>query len=146
MKVEVLGFMVCLESRRILLQQRIDPERWAGLLNGFGGPMRADETPQTAMAREFEEECGIRTLPEDWHHKATLVFGKPDAPDAITHVLVSFGNIYAAQRTEAEHPQTRSLAEGLFRENVVHDLRWLVPLCLDVRITTPARVELHHHA
>jgi 8-oxo-dGTP pyrophosphatase MutT (NUDIX family) len=44
-----------------------------GLLNGLGGKMKDDETPQAAMQREFAEETLGADCDPVWHHFVTLV-------------------------------------------------------------------------
>lgn len=46
---------------RVLLQQRPPGKAMAGLWEFPGGKVEQDETPESALIRELEEELGIRT-------------------------------------------------------------------------------------
>src|SRR5687767_242477 len=52
-------------GRRVLLQQRSPGRAMAGLWEFPGGKVESHELPETALARELEEELGIQVeLPE----------------------------------------------------------------------------------
>ncbi|HEX8641533.1 MAG TPA: (deoxy)nucleoside triphosphate pyrophosphohydrolase [Allosphingosinicella sp.] len=50
---------------RILLQQRSPGRQMEGLWEFPGGKVEPGEVPENALARELEEELGIRALPQD---------------------------------------------------------------------------------
>lgn len=66
MKNYVLGFLFSpdLESVALILKNR--PAFLEGKLNGIGGHVEEDESPMSAVIREFEEETGLATAREDW--------------------------------------------------------------------------------
>ena len=51
---------------RILLQQRAPGRAMAGLWEFPGGKVEQGELPETALARELEEELGIAIAPADF--------------------------------------------------------------------------------
>ena len=70
-----VGFMFSEDEQKILLLQRKSKpglEWMKGKWNGIGGHIEKDETPAVCMAREFEEEAGIKTDPSDWIEFAVL--------------------------------------------------------------------------
>ena len=66
-------------ENRVLLQWRddwphiISPGRWGF----FGGHIEADETPEAAMLREFEEETGIRLAKSEIKPAYAILTGPP---------------------------------------------------------------------
>lgn len=64
------GFMF--DGTRVALILKKRPNWQQGRMNGVGGHIEAGETPAEAMAREFEEETGFKTLPEDWNPLVVL--------------------------------------------------------------------------
>lgn len=84
----VVGFLFDGQWESVVLIRKSKPEWQRGKLNGVGGkietfPIEAwvnpprherTETPQEAMAREFEEEAGVKTNPKGWHLMRTERF------------------------------------------------------------------------
>lgn len=66
-------------ENRVLLQLRddwphiISPGRWGF----FGGEIEADETPEAAMLREFEEETGVKLAAKDVQPAYAVLTGDP---------------------------------------------------------------------
>lgn len=58
---------------RVLLLEKHGSLEWMdGMFNGLGGKIEQAEGIRSAMAREFEEEAGIKTDPIEWltfHHE-----------------------------------------------------------------------------
>jgi 8-oxo-dGTP pyrophosphatase MutT (NUDIX family) len=54
----VLGFLIDENRYVALVRKKKGPGGQKGRLNGFGGHIRPDETPEEAMHREFIEESG----------------------------------------------------------------------------------------
>jgi 8-oxo-dGTP diphosphatase len=68
-----LGFAFDESFTSVLLIQKNRPEWQAGKLNGIGGKVEGyDENEFHAQAREFREEAGINTQPEDWKIFASM--------------------------------------------------------------------------
>jgi 8-oxo-dGTP diphosphatase len=53
------------EDGRVLLQQRAPGRSMAGLWEFPGGKVEPGELPESALARELDEELGIRVAPAD---------------------------------------------------------------------------------
>jgi len=70
----VLGFAFA--GEKVVLIQKTKPEWQKDKLNGLGGKIEVGEHPVQAMVREFEEECGIHTHPEQWTQYAEMHSGQ----------------------------------------------------------------------
>lgn len=71
MKEYVAGFAFDYRIKVVLILK--DHPTWqAGKLNGVGGHILSHELPEECMSREFHEEVGVKTIPADWIHFATL--------------------------------------------------------------------------
>ena len=55
----VVGFMFNPAENAVLLLRKNRPSWQVGKLNGIGGRIEGDETPQQAMRRECMEEVGL---------------------------------------------------------------------------------------
>lgn len=64
----VCGFMFSEDLERVVLIRKNKPDWQKGLLNGVGGKIEEGEKPHDAMAREFEEETGVKTQFCDWYY------------------------------------------------------------------------------
>jgi 8-oxo-dGTP diphosphatase len=71
-----LGFMFSENRQLVVLIAKDHPKQMVGLLNGIGGKIEVGESPRNAMVREFREEAGVATKPEDWEYRAHLSTGK----------------------------------------------------------------------
>lgn len=107
----------------VVLIRKDHPPRQRGRLNGIGGRVRDDESPDAAMTREFEEEAGL-TVPR-W-----LRFCVLDLP----HVRVyCYRAVYATQANLRGRPEETELASwyslrALENSTLIPDLRWLIPM------------------
>lgn len=127
-QVTVCGFAFTPETDRrlasVLLCLKARPDWQRGRNNGVGGKVEAGETRLAAMAREFEEETGHRTRPHDWTPFA-IIRNERGVVHFYSAVLPRFD-----PRADTDEPcmwfPTRSLPE-----NVLHNLRWLIPLAAD---------------
>lgn len=55
------------ENNEVLIAQRPEGKKMAGLWEFPGGKVEAGETPEFALMRELEEELGIETRPSCYH-------------------------------------------------------------------------------
>lgn len=143
MKEYVVGFAYWREHVLLIHKER-GPAYVIGKLNGVGGKVEGNESPTEAMAREFEEETGIVSVPHyTWLHNCTM-----NGPDYILHVLsVNLPNefdYYDVKNPEenAEKLVWCQLTEESFRigcydaekeetVKLVENLQWLIPLTID---------------
>ena len=74
MKRYVVGLMFNYDFTKLVMIKKIRPDWQWGHLNGPGGQIDKDETDMQAMLREFKEETGVKTKPQDWTRVCTLNF------------------------------------------------------------------------
>ena len=128
-KVYVLGFMFNEDLNIVALIKKNRPQWQAGLLNGIGGHLEdSDETIWHGQAREFFEETGVQTIPEDWDRFAIMENEK-----CIVHVFRAFSNnVFHVSTTTDEEihlDPVRVSPEKLSKR--IRNLTWLIPLALD---------------
>lgn len=66
MQEYVLGLALSSDRQKVLLIEKKRPVAQAGTWNGVGGKIELGESPNQAMAREFEEETGLVWPPHSW--------------------------------------------------------------------------------
>ncbi len=124
----VAGFAVCREPvPRIALIRKSHPSWQAGKLNGVGGKIETGETPAMAMVREFQEETGRRLL--GWREAVKLT-----GSDYKVHFFVAFTELatLAALRGSDDEPiEVLDVKGALAHTDLIPNLRWIIPLCLD---------------
>ena len=84
----VLGFAFDEKKENVLLIKKLRPQWQLNKLNGIGGKIEPNEPPIDAMIREFEEECGLKTNPDDW-----VCFCKMVGEDFFVNVYKAFVDI-----------------------------------------------------
>lgn len=70
----VLGFAFDNLLTEVVLIEKQKPDFMKGKLNGIGGKLKVNEPIREGMCREFKEETGIETQPEDWTIVGTMAF------------------------------------------------------------------------
>ena len=126
-KEYTVGFAFNIERSEVVLILKDRPEWQKGFWNGTGGKIEADETLQECMAREFLEETGLRSDPQNWKLFADYKLSK-----ARIFFLKSFMDITGACQQEGESETIRiwKISE-LNSLPLLPNLRWLIPLALD---------------
>lgn len=131
----VVGFAFTSDRKAVLLIRKTRPRWQAGLLNGVGGHVEEGETFLAAMAREFEEESAL-VVPEDaWKHVLVV-----QGADYELHVFGTVTDtVLSAKQTTDEELVLLELT-NLWTAEVIPNLRWMIPLCLDGRVSCPFRI------
>lgn len=108
------------------LIRKIKPQWQAGSLNGIGGLIEDfDQTPAHAMAREFFEETGYQTEPGEWKRFHTM--GSENwQVECFKTFGVDLSLLYSATDEEVIVVNAYQLPE-----DVLFNLRWLIPLAMD---------------
>lgn len=137
-KEYVLGFAFSHDRKDIILIQKQKPEWQKGKYNGVGGKIEeSDSCPLEAMIREFLEETGVDTSPEDWSLYATMTFNDDImGGKAIVHCFRMFSNfIYGCKSMEIEQIRNISVEDELHLYPVIDNLPILIPMALHEGIT-----------
>jgi 8-oxo-dGTP pyrophosphatase MutT (NUDIX family) len=140
----VVGFAFNAAGSRVALMQKArGPLEMTGTLNGIGGEASGRETYRAAMRREFLEEAGVVVSAFD-------VFAIIEADTWRLFVFRArlddrqWRRIRTGPRSLTDEPIVRVSALHLPGDSyrVYHDVRWLVPMALDLRPGVVARVDL----
>lgn len=116
-----LGFLFT--NSHVALIRKSKPAWQAGLLNGVGGKIEDGERPHEAMVREFQEETGA--IIPDWNHIGNL-YGT-----AFT-VYCFNARVPAPVILKSITPEPVGWYPAtLLPNDVIPNLRWLVPLAFD---------------
>lgn len=127
----VVGFMFSPDRKYVALIRKTHPDWQKGKLNGVGGHVMNGEGYQAAMVREFLEETGVATNPEDWTHKLTIVNDKVGYELAILYTISD--KAWLVSKMTDEEPITCPIVitSPIYRREVIPNLAWIIPLCLD---------------
>ena len=127
MKKYTLGFIFNESLDKVLLMHKLKPAFQIGMLNGLGGKIEEGESGGECIVREISEEIGLLTKEEDW-----ISVGSVGA-DTVWHMEVYAyiykGTIRDIQSLEEE--QVEWFGVGSLPSNILSNLQWLIPLCLD---------------
>lgn len=109
----------------VLLIEKNHPEWQHGRLNGIGGRLLDGESPLDAMVREFEEEAGVRTSPDDWQLVVQMAY-----PAGLISFFRSFSaTAYREARTMTSE-RVRAYGFHRVQHRLIENLNWIIPLCL----------------
>lgn len=128
-----LAFIYTPDLKKVLLIKKQRFEHHKGLLNGLGGKVEPGETPLDCVCREVAEEAGINLSPSQWKVVGELEWttwhvtifaatykGKLEDIKSMTEEVVAWYDVEALPNT------------------VISNLRWLVPLCINVLTKNPS--------
>ena len=126
------------DANHVVLIKKLNPQWQRGLFNGVGGKVEANESSIGAMVREFSEETGVSTQPEDWTCFAKVY--RPDCYDVDMYFAQS-DLAFDAKTVEAE--EVHILKVAALPKNIFPNLQWLIPLALDKQadFSTPIRIQ-----
>ena len=131
--VYVLALLFTPDRRRVVLVHKTRPAWQMGRVNALGGKLDPGEGATDAARREVREEAGVDVA----HWEEFLVW---DDPQYRMHACRAFDA--AAERAYTAEDQTVFLADArALPEQVIDNLRWLVPLALDRDVAVPVRVQ-----
>lgn len=123
----VLGFAFI--GTEVILIQKTKPEFQKGKLNGVGGKIEVNESPASAMVREFEEETSVKTHPGSWVLFAVMRFYEAKV-HCFTSALPGFN---AAIRTTTEEKISRVKTYDVICESLPNAMENICYLTLMAR-------------
>jgi len=123
MKRYVVGFLFDGAGNVVLIKKN-RPAWQAGFLNGVGGHMEINESPGTAMSREFKEETGVEIAPDRWRLFAQL---KGEGVEVWCFTCVRTANL----RQMTDELVSWYNEAICFDPAVLPSLSWLIPMARD---------------
>lgn len=123
----VVGFMFSEDKKHVALMKKNRPKWQVGKINALGGKVEDyDNDVHVAISREFEEESGIASSPNDWTEFCVL-----ENPGLChVHFLFTFNDdVYNAKTMEDEEVSIYEVDN--LPDNVIFNLKWLINMCLD---------------
>lgn len=123
----VLGFVFRDNGTSVVLIRKNKPKWQEGLLNGVGGKVEDNETAESAMSREFKEECGVDVHPQSWRHYARMS-GDDWAVDCF---CLMDSNVWEKSKTTEQEEVEKIHLDQLGENDCISNLHWLIELALD---------------
>jgi 8-oxo-dGTP diphosphatase len=123
--------MFSVDRTRVAMVLKNRPAWQAGRFNAIGGKIEDKEDPAQAMAREFLEETGVDTKPSDWEFLTQL-----EGPGFEVNFFHMYSDLVDLART-VESEEIHLLDPLDLPPNIIHNIRWLIPLALDTDTITP---------
>ena len=133
----VTGFMYSVDRKHVVLIEKINPKWQRGLLNGVGGKIEKNETPEMAMSRECEEETGVATAPEEW--KVFSIINRP-LKYKVYFLYTLNNNAIHAKTVEEEKVGIYEVDD--LPHNTLYNLKWLIPMGLDPMLSFPHPIQI----
>lgn len=128
-RVFVLALLFTPDGRQVALMRRTRPAWQAGRVNALGGKVAVGETPADAARREVREEAGVDVA--EWME--VLVW---EDREYRMHVMRAMSARASMVRTMED--QEVFLADvAALPDEVIGNVRWLVPLALDTDVALP---------
>lgn len=122
----VLGFAFDEVRKNVVLIQKVRPAWQAGCYNGVGGHMEGEESPSSAMRREFLEETSVDIPQKLWEPFGTLV-GRTYR----VHLFKAFTEHVHDVISNTDEPVLLASLEDLSALARIGNLTYLIPLALD---------------
>lgn len=130
----VCGFLFSPNLRLVTLIEKQKPEWQRGKWNGVGGKIEPGEQEAEAMSREFNQEAGVLFPPESWNEIVTL---RGDDWE-VTFFYQMHIDLFKVETKEKERVMFHDPRR--LPENVIRNLRWLIPLAMDDTVMKPLGV------
>ena len=122
----VVGFLFNQDKTEVVLIKKNRPDWQKGFLNGVGGKIEGDETPEMAMEREFEEEAGLKI--KVWRDFCEIRDYNEN------YIVYFFYAVYEHLNDVVSRTDEKIIilnSDDLYKLKVIPNLRWLIPMCKD---------------
>jgi len=132
-KEYVLGFAFSRNAKEIVLIEKQKPEWQKGKMNGIGGKIEDEDVNKIhSMIREFREETGVDTSPEQWNEFGCMTFENDvtGVPCKIYLFRMFDSCIYDCRTTESEKIYLAGLDNLFIHYKLMHNLQILIPIAL----------------
>lgn len=134
----VLGFLFSRErDRQVVLIQKERPTAQAGRLNGLGGVLAPGLEPQEAMQLKATEQIGVEV--RRWMQYAVIA---GHGWECLCFYAFAQAEQFETARTCTDEAVSKVRVDAL-PDNVLSDVRWLIPLALDPRPKVYAQVNYY---
>jgi 8-oxo-dGTP diphosphatase len=139
----VNGFMFNESTRSVLFIQKNRPDFQKGKWNGIGGKVEPGEQPIDAMVREFREETGVQSAPEDWTSCIHL-----EQPAYRVHFYRCFVDSFPAYRTVTDEVVRVWTIDDVYGAgnwgaiDTLPNMKWILPMLANRQIAWPVTIHL----
>ena len=129
----VLGFAFSSDRKSVILVEKNRPEWQAGKINGVGGHVNEGETDKAAMIREFKEETGHEG---PFWDEFLIMTGRTWVVHCFCTLFPDVGSLkfpveFPVKDAADEIKAVRIYSVAALPDNVLYNLRWIIPLALD---------------
>lgn len=135
-----IGFIFTPDYSQVLLITKNRPSWQAGLVNGLGGKCEVGENTVACVSREIYEEAGLDIPPSDWQFVTDITWAE--------WRVDIFAATFDGHMNQAESQTDELVAWYLVTKlppNVMSNLRWLIPLAVDVMTKeNPPQVKIRY--
>ena len=129
MKQYSLGFAFTTCGTKVALIRKNRPEWQAGKLNGIGGKLEPmDLDIAHCMSREFKEETGFSTYPEDWNHFAHMDF--PQTNSSVDCYRIFNTDLVESLKSTTDEQVTICKISELRLHQLLENVEFLIHLAL----------------
>lgn len=137
------GFLFTPLQGEVALIRKARPEWQQNLLNGIGGHIEDNETSYCAMVREFEEETHLQIT--EWQQFCELVHRgtKCDWTVFFFKAFTPLGERVLGNPTD-EKVAWYPVHDLSYRQDIVPNLRWLIPMALEGVSATVTQIDWPH--
>ena len=112
------------EEDSVVMIRKTKPEWQKGRLNGVGGKIEPDETPEEAMCREFAEETGLHCI--GWREFALMI-----GNDWCCHVFYTRSSAWHECKSTTEEQVEFVRIHDLDSEDTISNVPWLVRMAMN---------------
>ena len=124
-----LGFAFTIDGTKVALIRKNRPEWQVGKLNGIGGKLEpTDINIDHCMSREFKEETGFDTNPEDWDHFAHIYF--PNTESSIDCYRIFMNDLEASIKSTTDEQVIICKISELRLQQLLENVELLIHLAL----------------